>query len=80
MSLLWTLVYLINISSYQNLSYDSTQNGHKTLFQISRRVGSGKHITDAKFMATHNPNTGIYHFDDKRFVSLNDMLYYVLYF
>ena len=80
MNLLWTLVYLINILSYQNYSDVIIQKGHIVLFQISRRVGTGKHITNKKFIATHNPNTGIYNFDDKRFLSLNDMLYYVLYF
>jgi len=80
MNLLWTLVYLINILSYQNYSDIIIPKGQIALFQISKRVGSGKRITNKKFIATHNPYTGIYKFDDKRFLSLNDMLYYVLYF
>lgn len=79
-NLLWIFIYLLNILSYQNYSDVILPKGHIALFQISRRVGSGKYITNKKFIATHNPNTGIYNFDDKDFSSLNDMLYYVYIF
>ncbi len=80
MNLLWTVVYLINILSYQKYSNDIVKDGHVALFQISRRVGSGKLIDNKTFIASHKQDTGIYHFDDKRFLSLNDMLYYILFF
>lgn len=82
MNLLWTLVYLTNILSYQNEKYIdgiSIQKGHVGLFQLSRRIGSGKNIHNRTFTATHNPNTGLYYFNYKRFPSLDDMLSYILY-
>lgn len=73
---LWTLVYLRNILTYQNNSDFMTQKGHIALFQISRQVSPKKNKT---LLATHNPTIGIYEFDHKRFTSLNDMLFHVLY-
>ena len=80
MNLLWSFVRLINMVNYQKYADDDVAipKGHTILFQISRRIGSSKQITTKKLIASHNSHTGMYHFDNKRFVAMNDMLYYIL--
>lgn len=50
------------------------------LFSISRLRGHGKHRRNIKYTATYNIYYQYYSFDDKRFISYDDLLNYVYYY
>jgi len=74
MNCLWTLVWLMNLSTYRPYSDEPVPHNHEVLFQITRHGRKMKR----HMVASYNQTTGIYFFNDKHFVSLNDMLSYVL--
>jgi len=71
------LIKGIYFRSYQ--TYDNTNDIYRIkLFSIKVQKGSGKHRFEDELVAISNKATGIYHFDDKRFCTEDEMLTYVL--
>lgn len=75
MNCLWTLVWLMNITTYKRHADKPVKENEEVLFQITRRSGNYK----INLVATYNPATGIYTFDYLRFATLDDMLSHVLF-
>lgn len=75
---LW-LVWLNNLSSYKNFSDQTISPKEEIIFEITRfEKRGGKPIHKKICIATYNKYTDIYQFDSNRFLTLDEMLDYVL--
>lgn len=67
-----------NPFSYTNLEDIELNEKENGLFLLKRRRGSGKRITDVELIAKYNKYTNTYMFDDKRFLTKEDLIKYAL--
>jgi hypothetical protein len=72
-------IQLYNLFSFEYLNKLITPS-ILALFSISRMRGSGKHRRNIKYTAMYNIYYQYYLFDDKRFVSYDELLNYIYYF
>jgi hypothetical protein len=67
-----------NPLSYTNLENIELSEKDNGLFSLKRRRGSGKHITDVELIAKYNKYTKTYMFDDKKFLTKEELVEYAL--
>lgn len=73
---LW-LIYLMYFFTYN--TYNITDDNYNTkYFSITQRRGMGKQAHYITLTAEKNEATGIYSFDDKKFVTMDEMLDYII--
>lgn len=73
------LIQMMNFWRYETINkYNSKIPEVYDFFKITVRKGSGKSIRYEEYIASHYTHINIYTFGNERFLSMDDMLNYVL--